>query len=283
MISRGYIPDARQTESLPEWHVSLLRMLRAYTGNFRILSFETICGLLRQNAPEITETEVRDALEVLKQRGSVGERHGALGGSYWFSTEEARFQLAPPARRPSIPLLTPARDGPCPLPAEGDISQVFKGPSLKELVLLILKSKGYAVPARPGSVYAGITLDAWAETPDGRVIIVECTGVDETLKAATVWDLAARARTVMAQDTERRVEAWLVCMGRITPDIERICVDLAVRLVRPLELIEDAMSEGILGIGWRCMRPYVARIGEPGVFLGPNRSGKPGTQPGREA
>lgn len=253
------------------WYQDLVLLMLGGAGNLRPLSVEKIRSSLATLNPSIKESDIMHALDSLKQKGVVGERTGALGGRYWFIASNGKTAI--PAERSPVqylpaPETTPAITQPIQIKLDGDIAELFREPALSELVLSVFRARGSKrAAAKPGAPCRGTPIDAWAECVDDTLVLADCHGSDETVRASDTWALSKAVKRVQAASAGHRVEGWMVSMGSIQPDAEKECRDLRLRVVTPLELLRDALCFGILGIGMRSMRPYIARTGEHGVFL----------------
>jgi hypothetical protein len=269
------------------WHHYLLRWLLQNTSSLRAAPYERIRSYLLTVAPGLSDEEIRKELSSLRAQGVVREKRRALGGRYWFVPEDWRRALGR-GRQTSTESLLPealppagpaeAGHGVCEtsalaqeeVPAGGDILELLKGTALEHLVLLIMRMKGCRrVPESPAVPYNGTPMDVWAEAQDGTLILVECKGWDERVCQATVAEFVDRVRHVCDQEPYRNVESWLVSTAEMSAQTEAFCRDAGLMLLKTLDLLRDALAYGIIGIGLRSIRPYVARIGEHGVFLQP--------------
>ncbi|RLC93502.1 MAG: hypothetical protein DRI39_05485 [Chloroflexi bacterium] len=268
------------------WHHYLLRWLLKNTGTLRAVSYERIRSQMLSLCPRLTDEEIRNDLLYLKDQGVLCDKGGALGGQYWFVREEWRRAfgqnggvagaLAGPDGMQDAAPHDPQPGGPgevcVGIAPQGDILDLLKGEALERLVLLILRRRGgYTLPECPGVPFKGTPMDVWAETEEGALILVECKGWDERVCHATVREFTERVAHVRKGEPHRNVEAWLVSTGELTPQTEVVCREAGVRVVKTLELLRDALAYGIVGIGLRSIRPYVACAGEHGVFLEPDK------------
>ena len=296
------------------WRYYLIDWLVYKTSSIQSVSYERVRAYVLKIAPSVTDEQIKDELSRLRVQGIVREKERALGGRYWYVTEEWRENLKEVCAKPDRPALVaptptpppwsllestaPAADPaptekPAPAwqaeavqPAEvetespgtasplndpssnGDIMELFTGKALEELVLTLLRLKGCTrLPDRPRTPYRGTPMDVWAETKQGKLILVECKGWEEGICHGWVTEFVDRVKTVRRQEPARKVEACIVATGDLTHSAIRMCISDGVTLITGLELIRDAVAYGILGIGLRSRRPYVARLGEQGVFL----------------
>jgi len=260
----------------------------AQSSVLRAVPYERIRSYVQTIAPGSSDDEIREELSNLKARAVLGEKVRPLGGHYWYVAEEWRENLREVCEGPRLlppremPLLKPAphvltmRETEAPAPtstdgddlAEGDIMELFKGDSLRQLVLLLFRLKGCPrLPKRPGTPYRGIEMNIWAETEEGALVLVECRGWEERVSRADVTAFVDRVELVRRQEPSRKVEGWLVATGEIARETEGLCLEGGLKIVKTMELIRDSVAYGVLGIGLRRIRPYVARRGEHGVFL----------------
>lgn len=265
---------AHKDRELSRWRYYLVDWLVENTSSIQSVSYERIRSYVLSIAPGVSDVEIQRQLLLLKDQGVIHEKRGALGGQYWFVTEQWRDNLREACERPSRAIARAASPTEAPSSADeeallsGDIIELFQGTALERLVLLLLRRKGYAnVPEHPNTPYKGTPFDVWAETDEGVLILVECKGWEQSVSGAAVREFVERVRHAFKQECSRKLEPWIVITGDLNPSVEKLCRDNGLRVVRTLDLIREAMAHGVLGIGVRSRRPYVARLGEKGVFL----------------
>ena len=279
LIRETIRPRRPRRKTAVNWRRRLFDWLSENTSSLETASYDCISSYLLTLAPHLTNEDIEGELSFLATQGIIRKKQGPLGGQYWSmmqdwerslcdSDEAPATAAVPEIQEPPSGLSEPIEEEVLDIEGMGDILDILKGNGLRQFVCHLLHKKGHSRVAEGASNPGNAALkEVWARTEGGAVLIAGCKGLGEIVRYADVEEVLVSAADFGEQESGCRVEVWMVGTGEWTPDAERVCLEKGVKVLKTLDLMQEAFANGILGIGVRRMRPYIARTGEKGMFL----------------